>query len=88
MTSNVYEVRCERCRTSFPPETRRCFYCGGPLGPGLGALLSPGAASDPVAPEAEGEDEILQVRGRNVLWVVTAALALGASLLRSCTEGG
>ncbi len=84
MTSNVYEVRCESCRTSFPPETKRCFHCGGPLGPGLGRLLRPAALG---AEEAEAEGgEILQSRGRNLLWVVTAVLALGVSLLRSCLE--
>ena len=84
MTSNVYEVRCESCRTSFPPETKRCFHCGGPLGPGLGALLRPASLGAQEEAEAEGGGEILQSRGRNLLWVVTAVLALGVSLLRSC----
>lgn len=89
-TSNVYEVRCERCRTSFAPETKRCIHCGGPLGRGIGALLQPGAApngraAEPDA-EAEVEEEIVQVPGRNLLWIVTAVLALGVSLLRACME--
>ena len=89
-TSTVYEVRCERCRTSFAPETKRCIHCGGPLGRGIGALLRPGAAPDGRAAgpdvEAEAEEETLQVPGRSLLWVVTAVLALGISLLRACME--
>ena len=88
--SNYYEVRCERCRTSFPPETKRCIHCGGPLGRGLSMLLRPGqspGAPDDSASQAEGPDEeLVQVPGRNLLWVVTAALALGVSLLRACME--
>lgn len=89
-TSNVYEVRCERCQTSFAPETKRCIHCGAPLGRGLGALLRPGAAPSGRAAEpdleAEVEEEGLQVPGRNLLWIVTAVLAIGVSLLRACME--
>jgi len=85
-TPTVYEVRCERCRTSFPPETKRCFHCGGPLGPGLGAMLRPGPLPGAPEPDADADVEILHSRSRNVLWVVTAVLALAVSLLRSCLE--
>ena len=85
--SNFYEVRCERCRTSFPPETKRCIHCGGSLGGGIGALLRPGAAPKGPAAEPDAEEEGLQVPGRNVLWVVTAVLAVGVSLLRACMGG-
>lgn len=86
-TSNFYEVRCEHCRTSFPPETKRCIHCGGPLGGGIGALFKrpPGTPNEPAA-EQEAEQEVLRAPGRNLLWIVTAVLALGASLLRSCME--
>lgn len=54
----IYEVRCERCQTSFAPETRRCLHCGARLKPGA-ALRStpprelqpaglPGSAAPPV----------------------------------------
>ena len=89
-TSNFYEVRCERCQTSFAPETKRCIHCGGPLGRGIGALLRPGAAPNARTPdpgaEAETDEDLLQVPGRNLLWIVTAVLALGVSLLRACME--
>jgi len=85
--SNFYEVRCERCRTSFPPETKRCIHCGGPLGGGRGAWLRQGAPAGEATAEPDGEEEVLRVPGRNVLWVVTAVLAVGVSLLRACMGG-
>jgi hypothetical protein len=85
VTTSYYEVRCERCRTSFPPETKRCIHCGGPLGGGLTALLRPGRAPDEPA-DADASDEMVAVPGRNLLWIVTAVLALGISLLRACME--
>ena len=27
-----FEVRCERCKTSFAPGTKQCIHCGGALG--------------------------------------------------------
>jgi hypothetical protein len=85
-TTSYYEVRCERCRTSFPPETKRCIHCGGPLGGGLAAMLRPGRVPDEPGDEAEAGDEAVAVPGRNLLWVVTAVLAVGISLLRACME--
>ena len=84
--SNFYEVRCERCKTSFLPETKRCIHCGGPLGGGLSAWIRPGAAPNEPAAEPGGEEGRVQMPGRNLLWVVTAVLALGVSLLRACME--
>jgi hypothetical protein len=86
VTSSFYEVRCERCRTSFAPETKRCIHCGGPLGRGIGTLLRPAAAQSEPAGEPGDEEEVLQVPGRSLLWIVTAVLALGVSLLRACME--
>lgn len=109
--SNYYEVRCERCQTSFPPEAKRCIHCGGPLGAGLGRWLSsrtgPGpaaahpapahpAAAHPApagsappgapAPEEADEDELPFQRGGRIIWLVTAAIAIVLSALRSCVE--
>jgi hypothetical protein len=89
VTAPFYEVRCENCRTTFPPETKRCIHCGGPLGTGLGALLRPRGGEvgrpPPGAPD-EDEESLAQGPARSVLWVVTALLAVGISLLRSCME--
>ena len=72
--TQLYEVRCESCRTSFPPEAKRCIHCGGPLGVGRG-MASAGDAAD---------DELPFQRGRSFVWVVTAVIALALSILRNC----
>jgi len=84
--SNYYEVRCERCRTSFPPETKRCIHCGGPLGGSLVGWLRQGAAPGEAEPEPDADEEMVRAPGRNLLWLVTAALAVGFSMLRACVE--
>lgn len=99
--SNYYEVRCESCKTSFPPETKRCIHCGGPLGAGLGRWLPSRAGPGPAAarpapagsappgapaPEEADEDELPFQRGGRIIWLVTAAIAIVLSALRSCVE--
>ncbi len=81
--SNFYEVRCENCRVSFPPETKRCIHCGGPIGSGPGRWLP--AAGVPGGASAEAEEPLPQSRARNVLWLVTAVIAVVMSLLRNCS---
>lgn len=63
---HVYEVRCHDCEVSFPPETRRCFYCGRPTTtdppPGAGVARirqagGSGGASDFARFELEGKQE-------------------------------
>jgi hypothetical protein len=85
---SYYEVRCANCNTSFPPETKRCIHCGGPLGTGLGRLLGsrPAPAGLPRDEDA-ADDELPFQRGRSIVWVVTAVIALVLSALRSCAEG-
>ncbi len=85
----VYEVRCERCQTSFAPETRRCIHCGGPVGRGraFAALGGPdamgrGAETDDGNAMAEFGD-----RMRGPLWIITVALAVAASIARTCSAG-
>lgn len=84
--SNSYEVRCENCNTSFPPETKRCIHCGGPLGSRLGGLLAGSRAPDASGGEEEDDQEVPFQRGRNVIWIVTALIALVLSALRTCAE--
>jgi len=85
--SNYYEIRCENCKTSFPPETKRCIHCGGPLGAGLGRLLASGRApAGAPAEEEPAEEQVPFQRGRSIVWVVTAVIALLLSALRSCAE--
>jgi hypothetical protein len=40
-----FEVRCERCKTSFAIGTRQCIHCGGALGRRLLAFDTLGATS-------------------------------------------
>jgi hypothetical protein len=84
--SNFYEVRCENCRTSFPPETKRCIHCGAPIGGGALRWLpaGPGPAG---ASGADEEEALPSSRARNVLWGVTALVAVLMSVLRNCTQG-
>jgi hypothetical protein len=85
--SNFYEVRCENCRTTFPPETKRCIHCGGPLGDRPLRWLGPGAAPEGVPGTEEDEEPVASSRARNVLWLVTVVLALLMSVLRNCMQG-
>jgi hypothetical protein len=90
--SEVYEVRCESCQSSFAPGTKNCVHCGRRIGGGLMAALGQGRsdaspAMEETAPEPFGEEEQLQVptRGKGMIWMVL--LAMIASALRFCTEG-
>lgn len=87
--TEFYEVRCENCRTSFPPEAKRCIHCGGPLGGGLAALLrqrAPAGGEPGLVLEEEGEEQDVPSPGRSLLWVITAVVAVGISMLRACME--
>jgi hypothetical protein len=84
--SNFYEVRCENCRTSFPPETKRCIHCGAPIGGGAGRWL-PSGGEPAGASEGDDEQPLPASRVRNLLWLVTAVLAVVMSALRNCAQG-
>lgn len=84
--STVYEVRCERCKTSFAPETRRCVHCGGPVG--RGRLFAAMQGAPPLdRGGAEEVDEDIGAAPRSRLWMAMVAMAVLASLLRTCTGG-
>ena len=57
-----FEVRCERCKSSFAPGTKQCIHCGGPLGRrllafdtlnGARAGAAPPLAQRPVVADAQ-----------------------------------
>ena len=75
--SDFYEVRCENCRTTFPPETKRCIHCGGLIG----GRHRRGAGGE------DDEESPVPSRARNLLWLVTALLAVVMSVLRNCSQG-
>ncbi len=79
----VYEVRCERCQTSFAPETRRCVHCGAPLSKRRRVV----AVAEGFDPDHPPEEEELLTRGpKRAIWVVAALLTAVASMLRTCVE--
>jgi uncharacterized OB-fold protein len=80
----IYEVRCERCGTSFAPETRRCIHCGGPVGRGY--VVGSFASEGDVAAGRESPVADLPARIRNPLWVLTVILAVAVSVVRTCAE--
>ena len=95
--NETYEVRCERCQTSFAAEWKQCVHCGGPLGRGriFGALTRRrepdpvgGHMPSPFEPDEGAEEVELQSRGRNLIWVITAVIAMLMSALRACGNGG
>ncbi len=51
--SSYYEVRCERCRTSFAPGTKQCAHCGGAIGRQLLGFQLPGVLGGLPQPDAE-----------------------------------
>ena len=84
--SDLYSVRCESCQCSFAPETKHCVHCGAPLGTGLMAALRSAGSGSRGSEDTDGtevgQEELRS--GRNWLWIVTAILAMGFSLLRQC----
>lgn len=42
----------------------------------------------PYEPEDNSEELKLQGRGRNIVWILTAVLAMAMSILRTCGNGG
>lgn len=42
----------------------------------------------PYEPEDDSEELKFQSRGRNVVWILTAVLAMGMSIFRTCGNSG
>jgi hypothetical protein len=89
--STYFEVRCERCKTSFAAGTKRCVHCGGAIGRRLLAFdVLPGAA--PGAPDAAGPGEpnapdAQPGIGRLVRFAMIGLVVVTA-LARACFERG
>jgi ribosomal protein L37E len=89
--SSTYEVRCERCRTSFAAGTQQCIHCGAPLGrrllsfdglaPATGAPQAGGAPAEPNAPDA-------QPAFARMLRFAMIGLIVVTAIVRACTERG
>jgi len=88
--STHYEVRCERCKTSFAPGTKQCIHCGAPLGRRLISLEGLGGAA---RAEATGPGELRTAQpdaqpniGR-LIRIVLIGLAILAAFARVIFEG-
>ncbi len=77
-----YEVRCERCRVSFPLGTRRCIHCGETIGRKRRRARIP----LPLGHEEVLVEEELPSKsgGFSPLTFVWLLLLLGGYLYRSC----
>lgn len=76
-----YEVRCHRCQCSFAPGTKQCLHCGGPLG---APKLEHSFARGPAGAAAEEPEVQVPSFARVVLWLLSAAVAIGLSALQTC----
>src|SRR5262245_23304752 len=85
-----FEVRCDRCRVTFPVGTRRCIHCGGPTGR---STRPPSLRGGPIV-EAEAEaaePDPERVPGRRFVspfTLVWIALIAAGYLVRACTGQG
>jgi hypothetical protein len=88
--AGYFEVRCERCQSSFAPGTKQCIHCGGALGRRLLAFdpLSGGRAGGPTPMDAQpGVPDAPPQLGR-IVQVAMIALAIVAAIVRACFDGG
>lgn len=89
-SSPGYEIRCNHCSVSFPPETKRCLHCGASLG-GRGRARAassflPGLLEEETDPVDEPESRGLFRFGMSgAVWVL---LALSATCYRACAGPG
>ena len=93
----VFEAWCPSCRVTYPPGTRRCLHCGGPVlaerpagDIARGPIVRPGTAAPWSIEAAEDEQTPVPARaarpmkiGMAALWVV---LAIVTGILRACAD--
>ncbi len=78
-----YEVRCPRCRVSYPIGTRTCLHCGSRIRSEEAASSAPVPG---VAPTEQAEEEVEARKSplRLITGLVWVGLALAGSLYRAC----
>ncbi|HEU4428183.1 MAG TPA: hypothetical protein VFT98_05485 [Myxococcota bacterium] len=88
--ATYFEVRCERCQSSFAPGTKQCVHCGAPLGRRLlGFDTRSGArAGGPTELDPQpGAPDASPSLGR-IVQVAMIALAIVAAIARACFDRG
>ncbi len=85
--SSTYEVRCERCQTTFAAGTKQCVHCGGAIGRRLLALdvLAAGGAPPAGAQRAPNAPDAQPALGR-IFRVAMIGLVVVTALARACME--
>jgi hypothetical protein len=85
--ANYFEVRCERCQTSFAPETKQCIHCGGPVGRRPIAFgARPRTAAAPADAGGDSAPADAQPSLGNVIRIAAIALVVLAAIVRACFE--
>ena len=81
--ASYYEVRCERCRTSFAPGTKSCAHCGGAIGRQLLGFQAPSVLGGTPQPDAEptGAD----ARGK-FFRIAMLVLVVISAIARACSQ--
>lgn len=87
--ASTYEVRCERCQTSFALGTKQCVHCGGAIGRRLlafDALAAVGAGAKPGAAEREPNAPDAQPALGRIFRVAMIGLVVVTAFARTCME--
>jgi hypothetical protein len=87
--STHYEVRCERCETSFAPGTKQCIHCGGAIGRRLLSLeaLGGGRAEAAASAEQQTAQPDAQPNIGRLIRIVLIGLGILAAFARVFFEG-
>jgi ribosomal protein L37E len=86
--TTYFEVRCERCKTSFAPGTKQCIHCGGPIGRRLLAFdaLSARRTGAPVSSDTETPEADEQPKMGRIVQLAMFAIVVVAAVVRSCAN--
>ena len=83
--ADYFEVRCERCRTSFAPGTKQCLHCGGAIGRRLLGFEMPGSLGGRTRAEPDSEPASADARGK-FFRVAMLVLVVISAIVRACAQ--